>query len=276
MKAVTANSENAELNAARQLLRWCIETGADEVIGDVPVNRFVPTKRQIASRASSEQPLPSAAARLTETRFLKDSLGKALEAAKSTARSAESLSELREALERFPHCDLRDASKKTVFSDGNPEAYVMIVGEAPGSEEARKGVPFVGSAGRLLDLMFSKIGLNRNSKEAKSSLYLANILPWRPPGNRDPKPDEVTLMRPFLERHIELASPRLLVAMGNFPCSALLDQTGITKLRGTWRESLGIPVMPTYHPAYLLRRPIGKRESWQDLLAIRHRLEEMQ
>ncbi|MBL9057729.1 MAG: uracil-DNA glycosylase, partial [Rhodobacteraceae bacterium] len=149
---------------------------------------------------------------------------------------------------------------------------VLILGEAPGRDEDLEGRPYVGRAGQLLDRMFAAIGLSRISPDPATALYITNVMPWRPPGNRDPEPAEIALMRPFVERHIALADPDLIVVMGNTPLLALTGQKGILRARGTWTEALGKPLMPMTHPAYLLRNPIAKREAWADLLAIRDRL----
>ncbi len=144
----------------------------------------------------------------------------------------------------------------------------MIVGEAPGADEDRIGRPFVGRAGHLLDRMFAAIGLTRDNPDPGRCFYITNVLPWRPPRNRTPEAAEMAMMVPFLKRHIELVGPEVLVLMGNTPCAALLGRTGITRMRGTWAEALGRPVLPMTHPAYLLRNPAAKREAWADLLEI--------
>lgn len=173
----------------------------------------------------------------------------------------------------FPHCELRHGARNTVFADGNPAARVMIVGEAPGREEDEKGRPFVGAAGRLLDRMFGAIGLGRGEEDVARALYITNVLPWRPPQNRDPRPDEIAMMMPFLRRHVDLVDPEILVCMGNISCLALLGRKGVTRLRGKWAEALGRPVLPMFHPAYLLRTASAKRETWADLLSLQHRLD---
>jgi DNA polymerase len=147
-----------------------------------------------------------------------------------------------------------------------------VLGEAPGREEDMEGRPFVGAAGQLLDRMFAAIGLSRESPDLERALYITNVIPWRPPGNREPSPEEIAMMRPFVERHIALAAPEIVVLMGNVSCSAVLGAKGILRLRGTWTTALGLPVMPMAHPAYLLRNPVAKREAWADLLAIQAKL----
>ena len=193
-------------------------------------------------------------------------------AARAVAAQASNLDALREALRGFEHCDLRRGARNLVFADGNPQARVLILGEAPGRDEDMEGRPFVGAAGQLLDQMFAAIGLSRASPDAQAALYITNVMPWRPPGNRDPSPDEIAMMRPFVERHIALVDPQVIVAMGNSPLFALTGGAGIARARGTWAEAFGKPVLPMAHPAYLLRNPIAKREAWADLLALQARL----
>jgi uracil-DNA glycosylase family 4 len=171
-------------------------------------------------------------------------------------------------LEAFDGCPLKATATRLVFADGNPQSRLMLVGEAPGADEDRQGKPFVGRAGRLLDKMLAAIGLDR------SHVYIVNIVPWRPPGNRTPTPQETSICLPFIQRQIELAAPRLLVTVGAPSTLTLLGVTeGILKARGRWRDyQIGartIPAMPILHPAYLLRTPSQKRLAWRDLQAIR-------
>ena len=167
---------------------------------------------------------------------------------------------------------MRNGAQNTVFSDGNPAARVMIIGEAPGREEDERGKPFVGVAGRLLDQMFKAIGLGRMEDDPERALYITNVLPWRPPRNRDPKPEEIAMLMPFVRRHVALVDPEILVCMGNISCGALLGRRGVTRLRGKWTEAFGRPALPMFHPAYLLRTPSAKRETWADLLSLQARL----
>ena len=183
-----------------------------------------------------------------------------------------SLSRHSPSLAAFDHCELKKGARNTVFADGNPKARVLILGEAPGADEDREGRPFVGRAGQLLDRMFAAIGLSRTSPDAQTALYITNVMPWRPPGNRDPEPEEIAMMRPFVERHIALVDPTVIVVMGNTPLDALTGKRGILRARGTWSEALGKPLLPMTHPAYLLRNPSAKREAWADLLSLQARL----
>jgi DNA polymerase len=192
--------------------------------------------------------------------------------ARAQARAATSLEELRRILAGFDGCELKRHAKQLVFADGNPQARVMFVGEAPGREEDQEGLPFVGKSGQLLDLMLKAIGLDRTT-----NAYIANVIPWRPPGNRTPTPQETQICLPFIRRHIELVDPDVLVCLGNPSSQAVLGLTeGITKTRGRWLSydtgTREIRATATLHPAYLLRSPIYKRLAWRDLLAIRKAL----
>ena len=247
-----------EYHSALAALAWQVELGADEAMLDAPVDRY-------ALEAKPAKAAPKAAA-ITAPAEEKapDSVGDA----EAAANAAGDLDALRAALAAYPHCELKNGARNLVFSDGVAGAPVMIVGEAPGRDEDREGRPFVGRAGQLLDRMLAAINLSRDK-----DVYITNVLPWRPPQNRDPKPEEIAMMQPFLQRHIALADPKLLIVMGNISCQALLGKRGITRLRGNWEQIDTRPAMPMFHPAYLLRNPGAKREAWADLLDIRARLE---
>lgn len=251
---------------AKALLEWHVDLGADEAISDTPINRYdVPKEApKMAKPAPESQAAAPAAAPVVQQG------PDPVAVAREMAAAAQDLDALKTALGAFPHCDLKQGARNLVFSDGVAGARVMIIGEAPGRDEDREGRPFVGAAGQLLDAMLAAIGHGR--VHADNPVYITNVLPWRPPQNRDPKPEEVAMMLPFLQRHVELAQPEVLVLMGNHACHALTGQKGITKLRGTWTEALGKPALPMLHPAYLLRNPIAKREAWADLLALQARL----
>lgn len=242
----------------RAALEWQVAMGADEAILDAPVDR---TAAPAPVSAVAHEPEAGAGV-------------DAVVVARQMAGSATSLDDLRAAMEAYELCDLKRGARQLVFADGQPNARVMIVGEAPGRDEDLQGKPFVGRAGQLLDLMFSHIGLSRTAPDGSAALYITNVLPWRPPQNRDPKPDEMAMMMPFLQRHIELIDPDLIVAMGNHACQALLGRRGITRLRGNWSEAMAKPILPMFHPAYLLRTPEAKREAWADLLALKKKLED--
>ncbi len=252
---------------AKALLEWYIELGAQDAVGDEPVNRFeLPDKPPKAAAPQDSQPDPTPAPDAPRADPAAE--------ARILAENAPTLEALAEAMRQFDGLELKKGARNFVFSDGNPAARVMIIGEAPGADEDRIGRPFVGRAGQLLDRMLAAIGLSRESPDPEHAVYITNVLPWRPPGNRTPTAEEMAMMVPFLERHIALADPDILILMGNTPCSALLGRTGILRMRGHWTEVLGKPAMPMTHPAYLLRNPAAKREAWADLLDIQAKLRE--
>lgn len=277
-------STPAGVQAALAALAWQIDCGVTEFIGDDPVNAYdLPEKSPwsakpaaAAPQAPAQRPQAAPAADFTPQISAEQrqqlAANEGVAAAEAAAHAAHDLKALREALAAFDHCELKQGAKSLVFSGGQPSARVMILGEAPDRDEDLEGKPFVGAAGALLDLMFAAIGLSRDSTDPATTLYLANVMPWRPPGNRAPTPEELAMMRPFVERHIALANPDIIVLMGNAPCAALLGAKGILRLRGKWTTALGKPVMPMAHPTDLLRNPANKREAWGDLLAIKARL----
>lgn len=255
-------------HAALAALAWQVEAGVDEVISDAPVNRY-----DLAAEAPKlARPAPQTSAPRQDLAAPPAEAVDAVAAAKSVAARAKTLEELRAALAGFDRCELKRGARNTVFADGNPAARVLVLGEAPGAEEDREGRPFVGRAGQLLDKMFAAIGLSRSSPDTQTALYITNVMPWRPPGNRDPEPAEIAMMLPFVERHIALVDPQVIVVMGNTPLFALTGGKGILRARGTWTTALGKPLLPMTHPAYLLRNPAMKREAWADLLSLQARL----
>ena len=266
--------------AARELLAFYLEAGVDAPVGEVPVDRFADDTPALPSPepASAAPPAPPERARASAAAAPPLPMGGVLPppdaaamAAREAVRSIATLEELRAALDAFEGCALKGTATQLVFADGNPQARVMFVGEAPGADEDREGLPFVGRSGKLLDRMLSAIGLDR------TSVYIANIIPWRPPGNRTPTPQESQICLPFIHRQIELADPDILVCLGGPSAQTLLGiRDGITRIRGRWfpfdtgkRE---IRAMPTFHPAFLLRSPLQKRFAWRDFLAIRRAL----
>ncbi|MHA6344705.1 uracil-DNA glycosylase [Roseivivax sp. CAU 1761] len=250
-------------HTARAMLAWQVELGVTETIAEAPIDRYA-----AATEALAETATQAAAASALPRPAERDPVAEARQA----AAAAGTLEALSAAMAAFEHCELRRGARNTVFADGRPEARVMVIGEAPGREEDLQGRPFVGRAGQLLDRMFAAIGLGRE-EEGAGALYITNVLPWRPPRNRDPEADEIAMMLPFLERHVALAAPEIVVLMGNISAGAVLGRRGITRLRGSWGEAWGRPVLPMLHPAYLLRNPGAKRETWNDLLALKARLE---
>ncbi len=252
--------------AALAALDWQVEMGVADWVQEHPVNRYDLPDRLERPIAAETPALARPAAR-QEAQTVDP-----VDVARHAAQAARTLDDLRAALMAFDLCELKRGARSTVFADGHPAARVLILGEAPGREEDQEGLPFVGRAGQLLDRMFEAIGLSRQSHDPALALYITNVMPWRPPQNREPDPDEIAMMRPFLERHIALTNPDVIVTMGNTPCLALLNQKGILRLRGTWTSALGKPVLPMTHPAYLLRNPAAKREAWADLLTLKARL----
>lgn len=257
------------------LLRWYRDMGVDLAVDTAPHDRVAESAPAPARRDDVAVTVPSPAAR--ETIHNPPRAEKTYDPARGTeaheqsarerAAAARTLDELRRALENFDGCGLKATASRLVFGDGNPEADIMLVGEAPGADEDREGLPFVGRAGQLLDRMLAAIGLDR------SKVYIANIVPWRPPGNRTPTPAEIALCLPFTRRQIELVNPKILVCLGAPSTQTLLGaKEGIMRLRGRWLDyRLGtgtIPTLPMLHPAYLLRQPAQKRLAWQDLRAL--------
>ena len=258
-------------HASLAALSWWQELGVLDPIGEATVDRYAlpasdphaPQRAAPAAQASRPQGRPAAPAPEPEAPKIDPVAVSRQMAAACTSREA-----LHEALIAYPHCELKKGARNTVVADGNPKARVMIIGEAPGADEDRQGLPFVGRAGQMLDRMFAAIGLARSTPDASASVYITNVMPWKPPGNRDPSAEEIAMMLPFLERHVALIDPDVIVLMGNIPAQAVLRQRGITKLRGQWTQAMAKPVLPMLHPAYLLRNPIAKREAWADLLAL--------
>ena len=245
-----------DYHTARALLEWQVELGATEAICDAPLDRYA-LADVVLAKAKAAAPEPEIASEADP-----------VVEARQAARSAGALEDLQAAMGLYDHCDLKRGARNLVFCDGVAGARVMVIGEAPGRDEDLAGKPFVGRAGQLLDRMLAAIGLSR-----RESVYITNVLPWRPPQNRDPLPAEIAMMLPFLERHVALAAPEVLVLMGNIACQAVLGRKGITRLHGQWAEAWGKPVLPMFHPAYLLRQPGEKKKAWADLLALKARLE---
>lgn len=257
------------------LLRWYMDAGVDEAIGEVALDRFALSARPAAVKAVVA--VVAVAAPVAPAPVFPAAAPAHPHAIPGTAAhiaaECKTLEELRHALEAFDGLPLKRTARSTVFADGNPQAAVMVIGEAPGQEEDRLGLPFVGKSGKLLDRMLASIGLDRDT------VYITNVVPWRPVENRKPTPDEVAVCMPFVSRHIELVDPRLLILLGGASASALLARhEGINRLRGRWFDYASpglprpVPAMATFHPAYLLRTPAAKREAWRDLLQVKKRL----
>ncbi|WP_224544157.1 uracil-DNA glycosylase family protein [Mesorhizobium sp. CA16] len=304
---MTAASPSTPAEIA-ELLAFYASAGVDDALEDAPVNRFAEAaaksaERRPAERAPAAPPrdarpesrpasgqvperpqasVPATPSSGLDARNIPDAPARIPAAtvpdeaqallARQLAASASTLEELRQHMAAFDGCNLKFTAKNLVFADGNPNADLMLVGEAPGRDEDLEGLPFVGRSGRLLDRMLAAIGLDRNSA------YIANVIPWRPPGNRTPTPHETEICRPFIERQIELVNPKVLINLGGPSAKTLLNTTeGILRLRGNWRvhttaSGVAIPAMPTLHPAYLLRTPAHKKLAWRDFLEVKAKL----
>ena len=262
--------------AARELLAFYAEAGVDAAVGEEANDLLSQPEPAVTVTPPAERPPPRPADPRIGSVPAKPAAAPpptpdaAVMAAREAARNAASLDELRAILDKFEGCSLKGSASRLVFADGTPGSRLMLVGEAPGAEEDKQGLPFVGRSGQLLDRMLAAIGLDR------TKVYIANIVPWRPPGNRTPTPVETQICLPFIQRQIELCNPEVLVTIGQPSSGALLGIQGIMKNRGRWFPySMGsreIRAMPMLHPAYLLRSPIGKRLAWRDLLAIKKAL----
>src|SRR3984893_12388150 len=249
------------------MLRWYAEMGVDIAVDDVPHDRYAESRGSVCLRAEMRS-LSAAPPETIETSHRVESAtalpAEAIEAARDSAAAAPDLADLREKLSRFEGCGLKATATRLVFGDGNPNAEIMFIGEAPGADEDREGVPFVGRAGQLLDKMLAAIGLGRGK------VYIANVVPWRPPGNPPPTPLETAACLPFTRRQIELVNPKILVCLGAASAQTLLGgKEGIMRMRGRWfTYAVGgkeIQAIAMLHPAYLLRQPAQKKLAWQDL-----------
>ena len=271
--------------AAREILAFYLEAGVDAALGETPVDRFAEQAAapsvavpSVAERPPGRAPAPSRAvsanipaAPPAAAKAAPPTPEAAVMAAREAARGAASLEELRAIVAAFDGCALKATARQAVFADGTPGSRIMFVGEAPGREEDLEGLPFVGRSGQLLDRMMAAIGLSRRNA------YIANIIPWRPPGNRTPTPQEQAICLPFIVRQIELCDPDVLVCLGGPSAAALLGvKEGITRIRGRWfpySTGRDIRAIATLHPAYLLRQPLQKRLAWRDFLAVKKALE---
>lgn len=291
------SADSLSMEDALAALHWLVEAGADESIADIatdwtqasgdfglapaakpqtadaprrPIDDRLPDAvRKQQQQNQKRQQLRAAPTQASHTAGPTEEL---VQAAKTLAANADSLDALREAVDGFDQCPLKSTANQLVFCDGNPAAKIMLIGEAPGRDEDREGRPFVGPSGQLLDRMIGAIGLDR------TSVYIGNCLPWRPPGNRKPTDAEIAMCQPFIERQIALAAPDIIVLVGATPTKTLLGTTDIiTRLRGQWhdyttQDGHTIPALPILHPAFLLRTPARKREAWLDMLALKSKI----
>jgi len=262
-----------------QLLHFYHWAGVVDAVDELPVNRLLSpaagAQAHDPKQTETKEHAPKSPPRSLTSRTGAGSSLSLVGDVRAQAQKAQSLDELRALLAAYEGCSLKATAKNLCFADGMPQSPLMLVGEAPGRDEDIQGLPFVGRSGQLLNLILKAIGLARNQ------VYIANIIPWRPPGNRTPTPLEIELCRPFIERQIELAQPKILMALGG-PAAKLLtgEKEGILTLRGRWFEhqtagGVSIPVMATLHPAYLLRTPSHKRFAWADFLSVKMRLRDL-
>jgi uracil-DNA glycosylase family 4 len=255
--------------------------GADEALDDAPHDRRSGRGAVASAPPPSSPPLPRGQRDALATLPAPPAAaGGAVAEAEALAAAAGTLEALRAAIAGFGGLALRETATNLVFADGNPEAPLMLIGEAPGAEEDREGRPFVGASGRLLDRMLASVGLDRHGS-GWGSFYVTNILAWRPPGNRNPTDGEIALSLPFVRRHLVLVRPRVILLLGAVAVRSLTGaREGITRLRGRWSEipvaGVGtVPALATLHPAYLLRNPGAKKDAWADLIALRRRIDDM-
>jgi len=283
------------------MLRFHLESGCDEVLLETPINRLQKPEKTTSkapentstvsqnykqnqsdnTQATSAPAAPNVTSGVTSAVTAAQAkqhpgFAIALQQAKKLAASANNIEELAQHLASFDGCELKKTAKNLVFSDGNAKAQIMLIGEAPGREEDRIGKPFIGESGKLLDKMLAAIGLDRDN------VYITNIVPWRPTGDRAPSSEEISLCRPFIDRHIELIAPKILLFIGGTVSKTFLDnQDGISKTRGTWIDYISgahspleatVPALPIFHPAFLLRAPARKAETWSDLCSLKERM----
>jgi uracil-DNA glycosylase family 4 len=245
-------------------LKWKIESGQNECLAELPENRFLTHANNLENQPTSNE---------KKTIVQIESTSSSFQSISEFINTTKTILELRTALENFEGCSLKSTAMNLVFGDGNKNADVMLIGEAPGADEDRDGKPFAGLSGQLLDKMMCSIGLGRQN------IYIANIIPWRPPGNRQPTPFEIATCLPFIKRHIELVDPKVLILVGGTSAKILLDKKeGIMRLRGRWfdyktnDEKISIPALPIFHPAFLLHSPSQKSNAWKDLISVRKKL----
>ena len=284
---------HAHNTALKETLRYYLDHGVDETLLDAPVDRFkvpapiAPMKNATSSTEAPNQKRPAPTQRPVDPPTLPLGKSEAQEQSTMLAKTAKTLEELREAIAEFDGLPLKKTATNMVFADGNPNASIMLIGEAPGADEDRQGKPFVGASGELLDKILKCIDLERGADDPLKSVYISNIINWRPPGNRTPSPAEIAVSLPFIERHIQLINPKLLILCGGVAAKALLGRTeSLSKLRKNWHDyhpqtqalasadQRPVPTIVTYHSTYLLHTPAQKRAVWADMLAVQEKYEE--
>ena len=278
--------QNASAAALKALTEWWEDMGVDVDHAEIAAmmkgaeTSLIPANAGISSNQSPVPAAPDSRIRGNERPSNRRQKSKSLHdwimEAESLAAAADSLESLKVAIENYEGCPLKQLCEKTVVYDGTLDAPAMVLGEGPGGQEDRIGLPFVGKAGQLLDKMLAAIGLDR-----KTNTFISNVNYWRPPGNRNPEAEELAVCRPFVNRMVDLAQPKIIIATGGVAAKTLLDtKTGIMRLRGSERPfetpaGTKVPMVPMFHPAYLLRRPQDKSRAWRDLLLVQARLKEM-
>jgi uracil-DNA glycosylase family 4 len=261
--------ESVDYHSAAAMLAWQIELGADESICDQPLNRYElpaalakPAKAVVANDPKA-RPTPPPVYEVPKID------GAAI--ARDLAAQAGDLAALEQAVAGFEHCELKRGARNMLFGQGVAGASVMVIGDAPNRDDDRAGVFLDGARGLLFDKMFAAIGLSRTGEAP--AVYYSHIMPWRPPQDRDPKANELAMMKPFIERQIALVNPDVLILMGNIACQCMMGKRGMTRLRGDWVEVMGKPTLPMFHPSQLMRTPIAKRDAWADLLSVKSRIQ---
>lgn len=256
--------------ATKAALEWQFEMGVDEAICESPINRFdVPAAKPKLKIGATSNIAPIDV--VPNVIPVQDA---APDVAKILAAKCGDLPALRDALGVFDLCALKQGARNMVFADGPDQARVMIIGEAPNRDEDKQGKPFVGVEGALIDKMFEAIGLSRTASDRADAIHISMVLPWRPPQDREPNGEEIAMMLPFLQRHVDLVDPDYVVLLGNIACSAGLNKVGISRFRGQWAEAFGKPCLPMLHPRALIRDPLRKRDAWADLLALKGRMKQ--
>lgn len=287
---MSVDVEDLDQNQMIAALQWYADHGVIDALEDAPVDRTIliepaPTIEMSAQTQSSQTPATSQqpiTAQAPQTTFLGKS--DAYDEALKVATQADTLEELKAAILNFDGIAIKKTATNMVFADGNPKADIMVIGEAPGADEDRTGTPFMGMSGQLLDRIFACIGIDRTAQEPEKSIYISNILNWRPPGNRAPTTAEIEISLPFIEKHIQLIKPKIIILSGGVAAKALLDSTlSISRLRKKWHDYTPVTkevgahkamALTTYHPSYLLHTPLQKKAAWADMLSLQAKINE--